>query len=77
MTLPTDPRREDPIFKPAEKPCSDPGHGAAFILVHGLGDTAEGLEGKESKQTVHSPPLTTPLLQMSQTNSKRITSSLI
>lgn len=47
MTLPTDPKREDAIFKPAEKQCSDPGHGAAFILVHGLGDSAEGLEGEE------------------------------
>lgn len=46
MTLPTDPKREDPIFKPAEQQCSDPAHGAAFILVHGLGDSAEGLEGE-------------------------------
>ncbi|EME40031.1 hypothetical protein DOTSEDRAFT_74786 [Dothistroma septosporum NZE10] len=44
MTLPSEPKREDPIYKPAEKPCSQPDHGAAFILVHGLGDTAEGLE---------------------------------
>ena len=46
MTLPTIPGREDPIYKPATKPCSDPAHGAAFIFVHGLGDTADGLEGK-------------------------------
>lgn len=45
MTLPTIPGREDPIHKAATKPCSDPAHGAAFIFVHGLGDTAEGLEG--------------------------------
>ncbi|KAK4496924.1 hypothetical protein PRZ48_011373 [Zasmidium cellare] len=44
MTLPSDPKREDPIYKPAEQQCSDPAHGAAFILVHGLGDSAEGLE---------------------------------
>ncbi|KAF2723490.1 alpha/beta-hydrolase [Polychaeton citri CBS 116435] len=45
MTLPTSPGREDPIYKPAVAPPSDPAHGAAFIFVHGLGDTAEGLEG--------------------------------
>jgi len=44
MTLPTAPGREDPIYKPATKPTSDPAHGAAFIFVHGLGDNAEGLE---------------------------------
>jgi len=45
MTLPSEPKRKDPIYVPAEKPTSDPAHGAAFILVHGLGDSAEGLEG--------------------------------
>lgn len=49
MTLPTIPGREDPIFRPATKPCSDPGHGAAFIFMHGLGDDAEGLEGRIDK----------------------------
>jgi len=44
MTLPIIPGREDPIFKPATKPCSDPAHGAAFIFLHGLGDSAEGIE---------------------------------
>lgn len=44
MTLPTTPNREDPIYKPAEKPCSMPSHNAAFILIHGLGDSADGLE---------------------------------
>ncbi|WPH04124.1 Hypothetical protein R9X50_00700900 [Acrodontium crateriforme] len=44
MTLPSIHGRNDPIFKPAIKPCSDPAHGAAFIFVHGLGDNAEGLE---------------------------------
>lgn len=44
MTLPSEPRREDPIHKPATKRCEDPAHGAAFIFVHGLGDSAEGLE---------------------------------
>lgn len=46
MTLPTTPGREDPIYKPASKPCSDPAHGAAFIFVHGLGDSADGLESE-------------------------------
>ncbi|KAK3715574.1 hypothetical protein LTR37_007062 [Vermiconidia calcicola] len=44
MTLPSINGREDPIYKAATKPCSDPAHGAAFIFVHGLGDSAEGLE---------------------------------
>lgn len=44
MTLPSQPQREDPIYKPAENPPSDPAHQAAFIFVHGLGDTADGLE---------------------------------
>jgi len=44
MTLPTSPGRPDPIYKHAEKPASDPAHGGAFILVHGLGDSGEGLE---------------------------------
>lgn len=46
MTLPTISGRPDPVFKPATKPCSDPGHSAAFIFVHGLGDDAGGLESK-------------------------------
>jgi hypothetical protein len=46
MTLPSLSGREDPIYKPATKPCSDPAHGAAFIFIHGLGDSAEGLERK-------------------------------
>ena len=46
MTLPSTPGREDPIWKPAIKPCSDPHNSAAFIFVHGLGDTADGLERK-------------------------------
>lgn len=46
MTLPTIAGREDPIYKPATKPTSDPQHGAAFIFLHGLGDDAEGLESK-------------------------------
>ncbi|KAK6443505.1 hypothetical protein LTR95_000332 [Oleoguttula sp. CCFEE 5521] len=44
MTLPSTPGRAEPIHKPAQKTLSDPAHGAAFIFVHGLGDTAEGLE---------------------------------
>lgn len=44
MTLPSEPRRDDPIHKPAAKQVEDPAHGAAFIFVHGLGDSAEGLE---------------------------------
>lgn len=47
MTLPSLSGREDPIHRPATKPASDPAHGAAFIFVHGLGDTAEGLERKQ------------------------------
>jgi hypothetical protein len=47
MTLPSLSGREDPIYKPATKPCSDPAHGAAFIFIHGLGDSAEGLERKD------------------------------
>ena len=46
MTLPSIPGREEPIYKAAVKPTSDPAHGAAFILIHGLGDTAEGLESE-------------------------------
>lgn len=46
MTLPSTPGRIDPIHKTAQKPVSEPGHSAAFILVHGLGDSAEGLEGR-------------------------------
>lgn len=48
MTLPTHPGREDPTFKAATKPCSDPQHSAAFIFVHGLGDSAEGLERRSA-----------------------------
>jgi lysophospholipase-2 len=48
MTLPSLTGREDPIYRPATKPCSDPAHSAAFIFVHGLGDSAEGLERKPS-----------------------------
>lgn len=44
MTLPSTPDRQEPIHKPATQPCSDPQHSAAFIFVHGLGDSAEGLE---------------------------------
>lgn len=46
MTLPTQPGRTPAIYKPAAVPCIDPAHGAAFIFLHGLGDSAEGLEGK-------------------------------
>jgi len=46
MTLPTQPGRTPAIYKPAAVPTSDPAHGAAFIFLHGLGDTAEGLESK-------------------------------
>lgn len=51
MTLPSLRGREDPIFKPATKPASDPAHGAAIIFVHGLGDTAEGLESTTTPAT--------------------------
>ncbi|KAK4981767.1 Acyl-protein thioesterase 2 [Elasticomyces elasticus] len=36
------PAREDPIFKPATSPTSTPAHSAAFIFLHGLGDSASG-----------------------------------
>ncbi|KXT09330.1 hypothetical protein AC579_6515 [Pseudocercospora musae] len=44
MTLPSQPQRDDPIYKPAENPPQDPAHQAVFIFVHGLGDSADGLE---------------------------------
>lgn len=53
MTLPSDPKRKDPIYKPATKRCEDPAHGAAFIFVHGLGDSAEGLESELHKAHFH------------------------
>ncbi|CAK1358920.1 Acyl-protein thioesterase 1 [Cercospora beticola] len=57
MTLPTEPKRQDPIYIPAEKPASDPAHGAAFILVHGLGDNAEGLQAVPQQfQSAHKLP---------------------
>lgn len=43
MTLPTTPGRTPAIYKPAAVPPPDPAHGAAFIFLHGLGDSAEGL----------------------------------
>lgn len=45
MTLPTTPGRVEATHKPAQNPTSDPAHGACFIFLHGLGDSAEGLEG--------------------------------
>ena len=53
MTLPTSPGRTAAIYKPAEKLASDPAHGAAFIFVHGLGDTAEGLESEPILHSRH------------------------
>lgn len=44
MTLPTQPGRTPAVYKAASNPTSDPAHGAAFIFLHGLGDSAEGLE---------------------------------
>lgn len=52
MTLPSIHGREDPIYRGATKPCSDPQHGACFIFLHGLGDDAEGLEGVYSIERV-------------------------
>jgi lysophospholipase-2 len=46
MTLPSQPGRTPAIYKAAATPTSDPAHGAAFIFLHGLGDSAEGLESK-------------------------------
>jgi hypothetical protein len=50
MTLPSQPGRTPAIYKPAAVPTSDPAHGAAFIFLHGLGDSAEGLESKSSSE---------------------------
>lgn len=58
MTLPTQPGRTPAVYKAASNPTSDPAHGAAFIFLHGLGDSAEGLEGKVQPKT----------LQQSQSN---------
>lgn len=44
MTLPSAAGREDPVVKLAQQPPTDPAHGAAFIFIHGLGDSAAGLE---------------------------------
>lgn len=55
MTLPTQPGRTPAIYKPAAAPPLDPAHGAAFIFLHGLGDSAEGLEGKQNKPITDQP----------------------
>lgn len=52
MTLPTTPGRTPAVYKSAAVPPVDPAHGAAFIFLHGLGDSAEGLAGKSHQQTV-------------------------
>jgi len=75
MTLPSIPGREDPIYKPATTPASDPAHGAAFIFVHGLGDDAEGLEGDSFHLYGQMPDA--HCMQISRTNSNRITKFLI
>lgn len=43
MTLPKTANRADAVFIPSQTQPSDPAHGAAFIFLHGLGDSAEGL----------------------------------
>ncbi|KAL2356225.1 acyl-protein thioesterase 1 [Cryomyces antarcticus] len=43
------PPREDPITFPASSPPSDPGHSAALIFLHGLGDSAFGFSGIASQ----------------------------
>ena len=53
MTLPSLTGREDPIYRAATKPASDPAHNAAFIFVHGLGDTADGLERKHDCEELY------------------------
>jgi hypothetical protein len=58
MTLPSQPGRTPAIYKPAAVPTSDPAHGAAFIFLHGLGDTADGLESKFSTRYLINPHLT-------------------
>jgi lysophospholipase-2 len=51
MTLPIILNRVDPIYKAAENPPSDPAHQAVFIFLHGLGDSAIGIEGKHEPGT--------------------------
>ena len=46
ITLPSNQGREDPIYKPAINPCSDPKQSAAFIFIHGLADSAVAIESK-------------------------------
>lgn len=49
MTLPQTPNRADAVYIPSQTQPSDPAHGAAFIFLHGLGDSAEGLTGVASQ----------------------------
>jgi len=49
-TMPHATKREPPIIKPATNKPSDPGHGAAFIFLHGLGDDAEGCESRPTAE---------------------------
>jgi hypothetical protein len=58
MTLPTQPGRTPAIYKAAATPTSDPAHGAAFIFLHGLGDSAEGLESKHPAKHLFDARLT-------------------
>lgn len=44
--MPYAPERQPPIVKAAVKPASEPGHSAAFIFLHGLGDEAAGVESE-------------------------------
>ncbi|CAK4034617.1 Acyl- thioesterase 1 [Lecanosticta acicola] len=44
INLPSDPGREDPIYKHPTKPTTDPKDAAVFIFVHGLSDSGAALQ---------------------------------
>ncbi|USW47593.1 Putative phospholipase/carboxylesterase/thioesterase, alpha/Beta hydrolase [Septoria linicola] len=44
IRLPSEPKREDPIYKPATLPPADQSNAAAFIFVHGLSDSGAALQ---------------------------------
>lgn len=46
IEFPSDRGREEPIYKPATQPTTDPKHSAAFIFVHGLADSAAAIESQ-------------------------------
>lgn len=50
--LPSETGRDEPIYKPAVTPSSNPEAAAAFIFVHGLADSAVAIESKASGRSV-------------------------